>query len=235
MENRAWRQSVVLALLFVSESTTFSNRRWYSTRKLEEQIDGRQKVHQRNKLRFYGNVSGGHYTRQKLQWSNLWQNCFFRKISVRRTVIIKKIKLCSLFGFVQCDIHVPEQLREQFAKLFPIFKNINVWRQDIGPLMWKYAKKVGLMNQPAQMLISSFQLAKRTIFTIFSFVLIGTGFRMHNISTIRWVHSCVLLQRLFANCCWCFTTRIRKTHFQCYCGNNEIVCQEFVYLSNYGS
>ena len=70
-----------------------------------------------------------------------------------------------LFGFVQCDIEVPEHLRDYFSNFPPIFKNNIVNRDDIGILMKEYAEKEGIMPQPRRMLISSFVLTNGTIIT----------------------------------------------------------------------
>ena len=70
-----------------------------------------------------------------------------------------------LFGYVQCDIEVPEHLRSYFSNFPPIFKNTVVSREDIGNLMREYAEKENVMTQPRRMLISSFVLTNRTIIT----------------------------------------------------------------------
>ena len=70
-----------------------------------------------------------------------------------------------LFGYVQCDIEVPENLRDYFSNFLPIFKNIVVSRDDIGNLMKQYAEKENIMVQPRRMLISSFNLTNGTIIT----------------------------------------------------------------------
>ena len=67
------------------------------------------------------------------------------------------------FGYVQCDIEVPEHLRDYFSKFPPIFKNTVVSRNDIGHLMKEYAEKEGIMSQPRRKLISSFILTNGTI------------------------------------------------------------------------
>ena len=46
-----------------------------------------------------------------------------------------------LFGYVQCDLEVPEELRERFANFPPIFKNFDVGRENIGKFMLGYAEK----------------------------------------------------------------------------------------------
>ena len=70
-----------------------------------------------------------------------------------------------LFGYVQCDIEVPERLRSYFSHFPPVFKNTVVSREDIGPLMREYAEKENIMPQPRRMLISSFFLTNGTIIT----------------------------------------------------------------------
>ena len=52
-----------------------------------------------------------------------------------------------LFGYVQCDIEVPEHLRDYFSNFRPIFKNTVVSRDDIGSLMQQYAEKEIIMVQ----------------------------------------------------------------------------------------
>ena len=52
-----------------------------------------------------------------------------------------KIKSGALFGYVECDIKVPEHLRKRLANFLPVFENKNVYRQDIGPLMLEHAEK----------------------------------------------------------------------------------------------
>ena len=41
-----------------------------------------------------------------------------------------KIKNGSLFGYVQCDLVVPDELKSKFAKFTPIFKNTEVGRKS---------------------------------------------------------------------------------------------------------
>ena len=70
-----------------------------------------------------------------------------------------------LFGYVQCDIEVPEHLCDYFSKFPPIFKTTVVSGDGIGDLMKEYADKEGIMPQPRRMLISSFILTNGTIIT----------------------------------------------------------------------
>ena len=70
-----------------------------------------------------------------------------------------------LLGYVQCDIEVPEHLRDYFSNFPPIFQNTVVSRDDIGSLMEQYAEKENIMVQPRRMLISNFILTNGTIIT----------------------------------------------------------------------
>ena len=78
---------------------------------------------------------------------------------------MEQIRSGKLFGYVQCDIEVPEVLKKKFANFPPIFKNTNVGRHDIGSLMKDYAEKEGLLCQPRKSLISSYFLENGTLIT----------------------------------------------------------------------
>ena len=43
-----------------------------------------------------------------------------------------------LFGFIQVDIETPENLKEHFAEMTPIFKNAEIKFDDIGEYMKNY-------------------------------------------------------------------------------------------------
>ena len=62
--------------------------------------------------------------------------------------LLKKIKNRSLFGYVQCDLIVPDELKPTFSNFPPIFKNIDVSRNDIGEYMKKYAEENDLLKNP---------------------------------------------------------------------------------------
>ena len=64
---------------------------------------------------------------------------------------LERIKKGSLFGYVQCDIEVPENLRVNFANFPPIFKNTSVSKNDIVDLMKTYAEEGGIMSQHRKM------------------------------------------------------------------------------------
>ena len=63
----------------------------------------------------------------------------------------------TLFGMIECDIHVPPELRPYFSEMQPIFKNANVSRDDIGPYMRQYAEEHDILTKPRRMLVGSYR------------------------------------------------------------------------------
>ena len=110
-------------------------------------------------------MSGGICIRQQRVLKNILRESFPYKRPLRAESLLEQIRSGKCFGYVQCDIEVPEELKEKFANFPPIFKNTNVGRRDIGSLMQHYAEKQGLLCQPRKMLISSYFLENGTIIT----------------------------------------------------------------------
>ena len=79
--------------------------------------------------------------------------------------LLEEIKKGKLFGYVQCDIEVPKNLRVNFANFPPIIKNTLVGKTDVGGLMKKCAGEKGLLSQPREMLISSFTIQNGRLIT----------------------------------------------------------------------
>ena len=66
----------------------------------------------------------------------------------------------TLFGMVECDVHVPEELQDYFSEMQPVFKNASVTRDDIGPFMRQYAEEHDILSKPRVMLVGSFRDVK---------------------------------------------------------------------------
>ena len=79
--------------------------------------------------------------------------------------LLEEIKKGKLFGYVQCDIEVPENLRSTFVNFPPIFKNTLVSKSDIGDLMKTCAEEERFMSQSRKMLISTFTVQNGTLIT----------------------------------------------------------------------
>ena len=63
----------------------------------------------------------------------------------------------TLFGMIECDVRVPDNLREYFAEMQPVFKNVTVTRDDIGPYMRQYAEEHNILTKPRRMLVGSYR------------------------------------------------------------------------------
>ena len=66
----------------------------------------------------------------------------------------------TLFGMVECDVRVPEELQDYFSEMQPVFKNASVTQDDIGPFMRQYAEEHDILSKPRVMLVGSFRGVK---------------------------------------------------------------------------
>ena len=79
--------------------------------------------------------------------------------------ILQSIQESRLFVMALVDIHTPDPLKNKFRDMPPIFKNIEVTRDDIGDHMRKYCEETGSMSAPSRMLISSYFATRMLIAT----------------------------------------------------------------------
>ena len=61
-----------------------------------------------------------------------------------------------LFGFVECDIEVPDHLKECFSEMTAKLKNVDVCLDDVGEFMQNYAKEHSIKDVPRRLLIGSY-------------------------------------------------------------------------------
>ena len=92
-----------------------------------------------------------------------------------------------MFGYVQCDIRVPDNLKEKIEAFPPIFKTTLVSRSDIGEFMKKYEEENKLFTQPRRRLLPSFPHINGTIITpLLNFILISDSNALkHTASSIK--------------------------------------------------
>ena len=157
------------------------------------------------------------------------------KRPLREESLLEQIRSGNLFGYVQCDIEVPEELKKKFANFPPIFKNTNLGRHDIGSLMQDYAEKEGILCQPRKKLISSYFLENGTLITPLLLFYLELGLVCKKVCRFIEYTPVKCFNKICAICCRCSTRRRRESKFSCCCRNNEIACQQLLRLSNYGS
>ena len=87
------------------------------------------------------------------------------KYNLNVDAIFEGVKNGSLFGVLLCDIETPDSLKEKFSEFCPIFKNAEVSREDISPLMRDFAEKTKCLSQPRKMLIGSYFAKKIFLIT----------------------------------------------------------------------
>ena len=85
------------------------------------------------------------------------------------------MKKGKLFGYVQCDTEVPENLRSKFNNVPTIFKNTLFSKINTGDLIKNYAEEERLLSQPRKMLISSFTLQNGTLNTLLLLFYLQSG------------------------------------------------------------
>ena len=112
-------------------------------------------------------------------WECSWWDQFKNNVDVKNHVrthfpfkrplsansLVQNIRNEKMFGYVQCDLSVPDEFKAKFSNFPPIFKNIDVSRNDIGEYMKTYAEENDLLKQSQRMLISSFKLTNGTLIT----------------------------------------------------------------------
>ena len=105
------------------------------------------------------------YLRRHVKVVEMWECTWKRerdtpprqKWNMTQQQIITAVVDGTLFGMVECDLHVPEHLQDHFAEMQPIFKNATVTRDDIGPFMRQYAVDHDIMSTPRRMLVGSYR------------------------------------------------------------------------------
>ena len=75
--------------------------------------------------------------------------------SMTQERILQQVSSGKLFGFVECDIRVPDHLLEKFSEMPPIFKNVNLTRDHLSEHMRAFAEEEGYLKRPQRYLIGS--------------------------------------------------------------------------------
>ena len=60
--------------------------------------------------------------------------------------LLKQICDGKYFGAVVCDIQVPDHLKDQFAEITPVYKNVDITTNDVGAYMQNICEHLGGSN-----------------------------------------------------------------------------------------
>ena len=82
------------------------------------------------------------------------------RLTMTQQQILAAVVDGTLFGMMECDVCVPEELLDYFSEKQPVFKNASVTRDDIGPFMRQYAEEHDILSKPRVMLLGSFRGVK---------------------------------------------------------------------------
>ena len=78
-----------------------------------------------------------------------------RESSMTEAGILEAVRDGTFFGAVECDISVPDSLRDKFHEMAPIFKHAEIRYTDAGPFMQRYVEQHDISKRPRRALIGS--------------------------------------------------------------------------------
>lgn len=71
--------------------------------------------------------------------------------------LLQRVRDDSFFGCVVVDIETPDNLKERFHEMAPVFRNVEIQRQDIGEHMRQFAERNDVMATPRRALVGSYR------------------------------------------------------------------------------
>ena len=75
--------------------------------------------------------------------------------------IIQYIKDRRFFGFVECDIHTTEHLKDYFSEMTPVFKSTEVSLKDVSQHMQEHVKQHDIKDVPCHLLLTGSYSSKK--------------------------------------------------------------------------
>ena len=79
-----------------------------------------------------------------------------RRTKYTESELLEEILADDIFGVAECDVSLPDNLKHKYSQFPPVFKNVNVSINDVGPYMKDLCEKSGYLSTPRRTLISSF-------------------------------------------------------------------------------
>ena len=131
-----------------------------------------------------GNVSGGVFTRQPLML-NYISDSFPYSRSLTEHQLLEEIKKGNLVGYVQCDL---EDLRRNFAKFPPIFKNTLISKNAMTWLNRKVCRRRKYNISTSENVDIKFPHYKTELWLLFCFFYLQLGLFVTK-TQFCWVHS----------------------------------------------
>ena len=114
--------------------------------------------------------------------------------------ILQAIHEDCVFGLAQVDIHTPEDLKDKFRDLPPIFKSAMVSREDASPHMARFCETAGLVSRPRMSLIISYFARRMLIPTSLLQWYLLNGLVVTQFYIFMQYDRCRCFQALAANC-----------------------------------
>jgi hypothetical protein len=84
-----------------------------------------------------------------------FQTTYPKRVATDLKSVIEDIRDGRFFGLVEADIEVPENLKEKFAEMAPIFKNVEIGREHLSDHMREFAEDNECLTRPQRMLVGS--------------------------------------------------------------------------------
>ena len=81
---------------------------------------------------------------------------YHNQVNLGVDVLLDDVIHDRVFGAIEVDIHVPDELKEKFKEFTPIFKNTEVRFEDIGEFMQQAVEDHGFSKAPRKLLIGSY-------------------------------------------------------------------------------
>ena len=82
------------------------------------------------------------------------------RLTMTQQQILAAVVDGTLFGMVECDVCVPEELQDYFSEMQLVFRNASVTRDDIGPFMRQYAEEHDILTKHASYLWVDFAVSR---------------------------------------------------------------------------
>ena len=116
--------------------------------------------------------------------SQLQHRSMAKNVPMTEQQIITAMMNDTFFGLIECDISVPDHLKDYFSEMSPIFKNIDIKLENISEHMQEFAKSSGHLKQPQRMLIGSLKGEKILLLTPLAKWYVNHGLKITKIHQI---------------------------------------------------